>query len=104
MPVLEASIQRAVVKYARDRGVVAIKMSTSGPRGAAGWLDFLFLYPTRRCLWIEFKRPGGRVTPLQAKRIEQLRGLGWEPHVVDDVSEGCGLINYLIRTEEDYGP
>jgi hypothetical protein len=88
----EASIERSVVDFARKHGWVCIKLSTSGPRGAAGWPDRLFLGPRRRVIFVEFKRPGGKVTALQASRHAQLGEVGWTVQVMDNVEEAKAYI------------
>ena len=93
MPVrLESSIERAVAEYGKRTGWVSIKLSTSGPRGAAGWPDRLFLRGGQ-AVFIEFKRPGGKVTPLQASRHTQLLDAGCFVFVVDDVNRGKGILD-----------
>jgi Holliday junction resolvase len=93
MPVrLESSIERAVVEYGKRTGWVSIKLSTSGPRGAAGWPDRLFMR-RGKSVFIEFKRPGGKATPLQQSRHDQLVDAGYFVFVVDDVNRGKGILD-----------
>jgi len=40
-----------------------------------------------RAVFIEFKAPGKKPTPLQAAWHSRLRGLGFEVHVIDTVSD-----------------
>lgn len=82
----EASIQRAVVTRFRARGGVAIKLSTLGRFGTSGWPDYLFIKDGRMA-FIEFKKPGGKTTPLQDSQIALLRGHGLPVEVFDDVGE-----------------
>jgi hypothetical protein len=87
----EASIQRAVVRYARDLGGIAIKLTTAGRYGTAGWPDYLFLMPDRSPFAIEFKAEGGELTALQTQRIaEMARHI--KVFVVDNVEDGKGII------------
>jgi hypothetical protein len=88
----EASIERAVVAYAKKtRGVLAIKLGTGSRFASTGWPDRLFVGRSA-VLFMEFKRPGGKLTSLQAERCRQLRHLGWTVHVVSDVEAGKSLI------------
>jgi len=40
-----------------------------------------------RVVFIEFKAPGKKPTPLQAAWHSRLRALGFEVHVIDNVSD-----------------
>ena len=93
----EASIQRAVVEYARSKGCIAIKQSTAGRFGSSGWPDYLIFTPIGYAYFIEFKKPGGKVTALQAQRIEELRGHEISTHVCDDVVDGKEEVDNALR-------
>ena len=82
----EASIQRAVVNRARARGYIAIKLSSLGRFGTSGWPDYMFVKGGKTVM-IEFKRPGGKTTPLQDRQIAELRAHGMVVEVFDDVGE-----------------
>lgn len=47
-------------------------------RHDAGWPDVLFLVPGGRPLFMEFKRPGKDLEPLQAERKSDLEKLGYD--------------------------
>jgi VRR-NUC domain len=98
MPLLrtEASIQRSVVTYAKSRGVIAIKLTTAGPRGSAGWPDYMFLFKPGNVFFVEFKSAGGRLSEQQARRIDTLRRLGHQAFVVDSVELGKVVIDTMI--------
>lgn len=81
----EASIEKAVCAFAKDRGCLIRKMNGLG---FAGWPDRLFITPSGAVFWIEFKRPGGKVTPLQAALHSQLRARRHAVYVVDTVEVG----------------
>ena len=55
--------------------------------GCAGVPDRLCLLPGGRALFVEVKKPGQRVRPLQHYRLKQLTTLGFTALVVD--SESC---------------
>ena len=91
----EASIQKAVVAYAKQRGCIAIKQSTAGRFGTAGWPDYLIISLEGRVMFMEFKRQGGEPTPLQDRRMSELRGNMIDCYVVDEVSLGKALVDGL---------
>ncbi len=93
----ESSIERSVVEYARKHGVLSIKLTTQGPRGAAGWPDRLFLGKDMQIRWIEFKTADGKVTPLQRQRHAQLAALGWSTAIVRTVEEGKAVLDNMIK-------
>lgn len=80
----EASIQRSVVTRFRARGGLAIKLSTLGRFGTSGWPDYMFIL-SGRTAFVEFKRPGGKVTPRQQVQIDELRAHGLPVEVFDEV-------------------
>lgn len=90
--ILEATIENAVVKYAKARGFQARKMNGLGFRS---WPDRLFI--GNDCsFWVEFKRPGATTTSAQDHQLEVLRNMGQHVYVVDDVSAGQCLVNSYI--------
>ena len=70
---IESSWQRRTKKY----GWQTIKLDTG--RSSRGWPDRLICLPNGKAIFIEFKTPKGKVTPLQNHMHEKLRKLG---HVV----------------------
>lgn len=83
----EQAIQTAVVKHARRAGVLARKLDFG-----QGWPDFMFLH-SGRVLFIEFKRPGERPTPLQVHMHTLLQLAGFRVCTVDDVDIGVTLVD-----------
>lgn len=89
----EKSIQGPVVAYARKLGFRCDKLSTGSLYQTSGLPDFIFWFPGGRPLLIEFKRPGGKATPLQAATHRQLKELGYEVHVIDNATAGKLLVD-----------
>lgn len=90
----EASIQRAVIDYAKKRGCLCKKME-AGRFGSSGWPDFMVLYGGRS-MFIEFKRPGGKLTDLQAENHRALGEMRFPVHTVDDVAQGRGIVATFV--------
>ena len=88
----EASIQKSVITYARKKGCICIKLGGAGRFGSSGWPDYLILRDGL-AIFIEFKKPGGRVTPLQAKKIEELCEAGFTATMCDEVESGKRIID-----------
>ena len=87
---LEKDIEAKVVKWAKAKGLLVRKMNGMG---FAGWPDRLFVGDNGRCLWIEFKRPGGKLSVGQQAIIASLHERGHIVFVVDDVAVGIDIIS-----------
>lgn len=83
----EANLQAAAVRALRANGCLAVKQSSYGSYGTRGWPDYLVLMPGGCSMWIEFKAPGQRPTPLQITRFEALRELGHHVYVCHSKQE-----------------
>jgi hypothetical protein len=81
--VSEAAIQKRAIAYAKKLGATPIRM-VFRPGVTAGWPDVLFLFPNGVSVWVEFKAPGKKPSPLQQYRIRELRGLGQHVYVCDN--------------------
>jgi hypothetical protein len=79
---LEASVEGASCReILRTHGVTCLKLNLKGRRGYA---DRLALVPGGRPLFMEYKRAGGKLDPLQEHRKAELEKLGYD--VVGPVS------------------
>lgn len=96
VPVLERSIQTPVIAYARKKlGLRCDKLSAGSLYQASGLPDYIIWLRGGRPILIEFKRPGGKPTPLQLTTHKQLKELGYEVYVIDSVEEGKRLLDRL---------
>jgi hypothetical protein len=97
MQVLERDIDRKLTKLLANYGYQTIKLSALGARGSAGWPDRLVLLPRGRVAFIELKRPGGALTPLQQHRQRCLKESGHDVGTFDDAVEALGFIQAIVR-------
>lgn len=88
---LERDVIRKTLAGVKDLGIAHIRM-TFMQGAASGWPDYFFLLPGGKTLWIEFKRPGGKPTALQAYRMAALHALGFRCYVIDDPVRGVQLL------------
>jgi hypothetical protein len=79
----ESAIERQCRVYATGRGVLSIKLQT----GITGDPDRLFLLPGGRCWLVEFKVPGGLLSPRQKYRHSELAHFGHRVTVVYSTQE-----------------
>jgi hypothetical protein len=70
--------------------------------GRVGWPDYIFLYPIRRVMFIEFKREGKKPRVIQEFIGNKLRAMGFAVLVCDDVEVGKNLINLLTGVSYEY--
>lgn len=80
----EQRIEKRLKREVEKRGGKALKFTSPGWAGAP---DRLVLLPGGRVAFAELKAPGGRVRPLQEKRLKDLRALGFYAEVVDSPEE-----------------
>ena len=84
--ITEKYIESRLVTQVKSMGGLAIKLSSGG-----GLPDRLLLFNSGRCCFVEVKRPGERPRLLQEIRHEELRRLGFDVYVLDDI-EGISEI------------
>jgi hypothetical protein len=80
--VYESDIEARLVNGAEKLGGVCLKM------GQDGWPDRVVALPNGVTVWVELKRPDGRVATLQQWRRKQLRRIGHRvetPKSMEDV-------------------
>lgn len=92
--VSEANLLRRITAEARKRGYGVIRLSLR-PGVASGWPDLLILIPGGRALFVEVKRRGKAPTPLQKKRLNDLRTLGFPAYAVDQFAGACFTMSWV---------
>lgn len=88
----ERDLERYTTTVIKSNGGLALKFISPG---YAGVPDRLVLMPGGKMCFMELKAPGSKPRPLQVRRIEQLRALGFKVYVVDGKEEIGGIINAL---------
>jgi hypothetical protein len=89
----EAKIEHTVVKYAQSKGVLCYKFTSPAHRAVP---DRMFVYKGK-VMFIEFKKPGGKLTPLQARECRLLAEQGMVVPMVDNVDRGKAVIDILTE-------
>ncbi len=90
----EKNIEQKLVKAVKSTGGIAPKLTCPGFDGMP---DRLVLMPEGRIGFVEVKAPDKEPRPLQVRRHEMLRSLGFKVYVLDE-PEQIGGILYEIRT------
>lgn len=86
----ESEIESKLVRGIEDLGGVALKYEAG-----EGWPDRICVLPDGKILWVETKRPDGRVAVLQKWRHKFLRKLGHRVEVPKTKEEVERLISSL---------
>lgn len=92
---MEREIERKLVMKVKDRGGLALKFVSPSMTGLP---DRIILMEGGLLFFVELKDKGKKPRPLQVKRIEQLRKLGFKVYVVDDEKMIDEVIHDAIST------
>ena len=87
--IFESDIESGLVTGIEKRGGLCLKF------GQDGWPDRLALLPQGRVIWVETKRPEGRVAALQKWRVAQLRKLGFRVEIPKSADEVTRILESL---------
>jgi len=87
---LEKEIENDFVRYARQRGALAVKFEDKARRNAP---DRIILCPGGVTLFIEFKRPGEKCRPGQLAYHQMLSRLGFRVWVCETANEAKHILD-----------
>jgi hypothetical protein len=92
----EKQIEQRLIKAVKDQGGMCPKLISPGTDGMP---DRMVLLPEARLGFVEVKKPGAKPRPLQERRHDQLRSLGFLVAVLDDPRE----IPKIIKEIQEHG-
>ena len=78
----ERQIEKRLVAKAKAMNGLALKWVAPS---FAGVPDRIVFFPGGRVVFVELKRPGGKLRPIQERVIGLLRGLGADVRVIDSM-------------------
>lgn len=78
--ILERDLERYFTAQCKKYGLLTLKLHV---RFARGWPDRIVAIENGEVLWVELKRPGGKLSALQAKLHSDLDNLGHKVYVLD---------------------
>ena len=90
----EKQIEQHLVKAVKARGGLCPKLVSPGTDGMP---DRMVLLPDSHMGFVEVKAPGEKPRPLQQRRHEQLRELGYKVSVLDDPEQIPPILNEIRR-------
>lgn len=86
----ESAVEASIRKYAESKGCVFMKLAAVA--GSNGKPDRLVLAPAGRMMFLEIKKPGETLEPLQAWWQRKLIDLGYFSEWCDNAAAGKRLI------------
>ena len=87
----ESDVERRLTACVERAGGVCLK------HGQDGWPDRIVVLPGGALVWVELKRQGGRVAPLQELRMRRLRSLGQRLALACSTQEAENLVEKLLH-------
>ena len=90
----EKQIEQRLVKAVKARGGLCPKLVSPGTDGMP---DRMVLLPDSHMGFVEVKAPGEKPRPLQQRRHEQLRELGYKVSVLDDPDQIPPILDEIRR-------
>ena len=90
----EKQIEQRLVKAVKARGGLCPKLVSPGTDGMP---DRMVLLPDSHMGFVEVKAPGEKPGPLQQRRHEQLRELGYKVSVLDDPEQIPPILDEIRR-------
>ena len=94
----EKTVEQKLVKAVKEKGGICPKLVSPGTDGMP---DRMVLMPEARIGFVEVKAPGQKPRPLQVRRQEQLRALGFKSYVLDDPEQIPGIIEEVRHGKRD---
>jgi len=78
--ILERDLEKYFTAQCKKYGLLTLKLHV---RFARGWPDRIVAFENGQVLWVELKRPGGKLSALQAKLHTDLGKIGHKVYVLD---------------------
>jgi hypothetical protein len=93
--VREKVIEQQLVEAVKNAGGLCPKFVSPGFDGMP---DRIVLLPGSKAAFVEVKSPGKKPRPLQLKRHDQLRRLGFQVYVLDRADQIGGILHGIQTT------
>ena len=90
MQILESILERKCKQIAKKHDCILLKLE-----GQRSWPDRLLLTPHGTMMFLEFKREGGQLSPLQRHTLEVLRSMNFLAEEVDNPTLFLALLRSL---------
>lgn len=94
----EQKLEQKLVKAVKAQGGMALKFVSPGIDGVP---DRLLLIAYGHISFVEVKAKGKKPRPIQVKRINQIRNLGFKVFILDDETQIQNIINQTKGGADD---
>jgi hypothetical protein len=91
---LESDLEKQVVNYAKQQGILCVKFTSPSRRGVP---DRLLIGPLGEVYFLELKQKGKMPTPLQWHEIHTLNKFNIRAGYVDNIDDAKLIIDTLAR-------
>ncbi len=91
----EKDIEKALIRAVKSMGGISPKFVSPGLDGVP---DRLVLLPMGRMAFVELKRPGQKMRPLQIRRKKQLESLGFRVFCIDSTEQIGGVLDAICSS------
>lgn len=88
----EKDVERALCRAVKNMGGISPKFVSPGLDGVP---DRIVLLPMGSIAFVELKRPGKKMRPLQLRRKRQFESLGFRVYCIDSVEQIGGVLNEI---------
>ena len=92
----ESSLEKRLRLEVKKHGGKALKFVSPGKRGVP---DRLILKPEGQAIFVELKKPGQPLEPLQQKRAEELKSLGFQVFKIDSKEDIKNFIREVFGSD-----
>ena len=89
--ILERDLEGYFARQCKKKGLMTLKLNV---RFSRGWPDRIVVLKDGKVMWVELKRPGAKLSPLQIKVHFELNKWHQEVYVIDS-KEG---IDHVLAT------
>ncbi|WP_270578011.1 VRR-NUC domain-containing protein [Caldibacillus thermoamylovorans] len=96
MKMRESFLEKKFAEAIKKTGSLPLKFTSPG---TAGVPDRIVLIPGGRILFVELKKPGEKLRPLQEKRKKDLESMGFTVEIVDSIQR-IEEVCHEIRTAQ----
>ncbi len=94
---LEKDIEKKVCDYAKEKGMLVYKFTSPNRRSVP---DRMFVVRGGHIFFVEFKRPGGKLSPQQEREGFRLASYGVVVYTINNEVEGRAVIdNELLKVK-----
>ena len=91
---LEKELERKITEYSKSLGYLSFKFTSTSCKGVP---DRFFINKFGSIIFIEFKRLGAKVTPLQQMMIKKLLNQNCIVLVIDTIIRGKEILNQYVN-------